>query len=220
MSTVCGKMISACVQASQTPLLICISSFSAADCNCGAEVLEYPQTEDRRLCRCDRSVSASSAISLPRSSPCHGSCSSFTTTFISVYYLIFRGRLQLRRGTFRGRLDGGHASLRGGFAHRRGGFAHHRGLSTFQPFNSLCVRQICRAICRARCRGLSTFQPFNFSTFNCPGVCPHYRPWGLSPLLQLFNLSTFQLFNCPVVNCPVVCPHYFALIGTKTVRNT
>jgi len=187
MSTVCGKMISACVQASQTPLLICISSFSAADCNCGVAFPEYPQPEGLRLCGCTRSVSASSAINLPRSSPCHGSCSSFTTTFIGVYYLIFRGRLQLHRGTFRGRLDG-HASLRGVFAHHCGGFAHHRGLSTFQPFNSLCVRQICRAICRARCRGLSTFQPFNFSTFNYPGVCPH-----------CFNFSTLQPFNFSTV---------------------
>ena len=135
MSTVCGKMISACVQASQTPLLICISSFSAADCNCVAAFFEHPPTESRRLCGCDMPVSTSSAISLPRSSPCHGSCSSFTTTFISVYYLIFRGRLQLHRGIFRGRLDGGHASLRGGFAHHRGVFAHRRGLSTFQHFN-------------------------------------------------------------------------------------
>ena len=95
MSTVCGKMISACVQASQTPLLICISSFSAADCNCAAAFFEHPPTESRRLCGCDMPVSASSAISLPRSSPCHGSCSSFTTTFISAYYLIFRGGMQV-----------------------------------------------------------------------------------------------------------------------------
>ena len=200
MSTVCGKTISACVQASQTPLLICISSFSAADCNCGVAFPEYPQPEGLRLCGCARSVSASSAINLPRSSPCHGSCSSFTTTFISAYYLIFRGRLQLHRG----RLDGGHASLRGVFAHRRGGFAHHRGLSTFQLFN-LSTGKAQPFTCPVVC-------PHCFNLSTCPGV---YRPWGLSPLLQLFNPSTFQLFNCPVV-----CPHYFALTGSKTVRNT
>ena len=93
-----------CVQESQTLLQICISTFSAADCNCDAEVPEYPQTEGRRLCRCDRSVSASSAISLPRSSPCHGSCSSFTTTFISAYYLIFRGGMQVVARQFAGHL--------------------------------------------------------------------------------------------------------------------
>ena len=162
-----------CVQESQTLLQICISSFSAADCNCGAEVLEYPQTEDRRLCRCDRSVSASSAISLPRSSPCHGSCSSFTTTFICAYYLIFRGRLQLHRDIFRGRLDGGHASLRGGFAHRR-------GLSTFQLFNLSTGKAqpfTCPGVC-PHCFNFSTFQPFNFSTVPWSTV-----PWSVPTTL-------------------------------------